>query len=68
MITNHAANSSCWAIGTPRANGFHVRKIVWGLLLAQTEKRDGEEVRAATILVEKKYKWRRTIAPELVGE
>jgi hypothetical protein len=60
-----AQNSSAWAIGRQRRNGFHVRKVVWGLLMAQCECRQGEEIRAATIFVEAKYKWRRNVAPEL---
>ena len=31
----------------PAANGFHVRRIVWGLLMAREERRDDEEIRAA---------------------
>ena len=42
-MMKHAANSTAWAIGEQRRNGFHVRRIVWGLLLAQYEKREGEE-------------------------
>ena len=57
----HAANCSSWAIGTKRRNGFHVRRVVWGLLLAQHEKRNGEEIRAATILVERAFKRRANI-------
>jgi hypothetical protein len=55
------ANFSCWAIGTQRRNGFYVRRIVWGLLLAQHEKRDGEQIRAATIMVERAFKKRRDL-------
>lgn len=54
----HAANHSAWALGEMRRNGFHVRKVVWGLLLAQHEKREGEEIRAASILVEAAFKRR----------
>jgi len=57
----HAANCSAWAIGTQRRNGFHVRRVVWGLLLAQYERREGEEIRAATIMVEKHFKRRKDI-------
>jgi len=39
--TNHAA----WAIGTPSGVGFHVRRVVWGQLMAVAEKREGEEIR-----------------------
>lgn len=60
--TRVAANSPAWAIGTPQRNGFHVRRIVWGLLLAQHEVRDGEQIRAANITVEFEYKRRRKVA------
>lgn len=62
MITP-AANSSAWAVGTKRRNGFHVRRVVWGLLMAQCERRDGEEIRAATIMVEKRFKRRASVMP-----
>ena len=61
-MMKHAANSTAWAIGEQRRNGFHVRRIVWGLLLAQYEKREGEEIRAASILIARKFKRRRAVA------
>jgi hypothetical protein len=48
----NAANSSAWALGQQQRNGFHVRRIVWGLFMAKAECREQEEIRAATILVE----------------
>jgi len=56
-----ARNCSAWAIGEQRRNGFYVRRVVWGLLMAQSERREGEEVRAALIQVEAKYKRRRDV-------
>jgi hypothetical protein len=56
-----ARNGSAWAIGEQRRNGFYVRRVVWGLLMAQSERREGEEVRAAFIQVEAKYKRRRDV-------
>jgi hypothetical protein len=47
----HAANSKAWALGRQQRNGFRVRKVVWGLLMAKAELREGKEIRAATILV-----------------
>lgn len=47
----YAANSQCWALGRQQRNGFHVRKIVWGRLMARMEKREGEEIRRASIFV-----------------
>jgi len=45
-------NAKAWAIGRLTKNGrFHVRRIVWGRLLARAEKRDGEIIRAVRILV-----------------
>jgi hypothetical protein len=55
MLLKHAANHRAWAIGRQRRNGFHVRKVVWGLLMARSERRDDEEIRAATIMVEAKW-------------
>lgn len=50
----HAANATAWALGQQQGNGFYVRRVVWGLLMAQAEKREGEEIRAAIISVESK--------------
>lgn len=50
----HAANYKAWAIGTQQRNGFRVRRVVWGKLMASYERRDGEEIRAAVILVNDK--------------
>lgn len=60
----HPNNCSCWALGQQTSNGFHVRRVVWGLLLAWEEKRDDEEIRAATILVERAFKRRRDLRLE----
>lgn len=53
-----AINASAWAIGKRRRYGFHVRRVVWGLTLAREERREDEEIRAATILVEDTWKRR----------
>ena len=48
-------NAKAWAIGQRTKNGrFHVRRVVWGRLLARAEKRDGETIEAARILVRRK--------------
>jgi hypothetical protein len=50
-------NYDAWAIGTYeiRSNGkvgrFHVRRVVWGRLMAREEKRDNEVIRRAVILI-----------------
>lgn len=57
-MLKHAANHTSWAIGRQQRNGFHVRKVVWGLLMAQMERRPDEEIRAASIMVEMHWKRR----------
>jgi len=57
----HAANTSAWALGRPGANGFHVRRVVWGLALAVEECRPDEQIRAAKILVEDTHNRRRRL-------
>ena len=47
-----AANPKAWAIGARVGNGFRVRRVVWGLLMAVSEKRPGEEIRACRLMVE----------------
>lgn len=54
----HAANHTAWAIGRQQRNGFQVRRVVWGFLMATTERRDDEEIRAASIMVESGWKRR----------
>lgn len=56
-----AANAKAWAIGRQQHNGFHVRRIVWGLLMAKEERRDGEEIRAAVIHVGPRRSYKRTL-------
>jgi hypothetical protein len=53
-----AHNSSAWALGRKQRYGFHVRRIVWGMALALEERREDEEIRAATILIEDQWKRR----------
>lgn len=55
----HAANTTAWAIGKPQRNGFHVRRVVWGMTLAKEERRPDEQIRLAKIMVEKEWKSRR---------
>ena len=47
----HAANSRALALGKQMRNGFKVRRVVWGWLWARHEKRPGEEIRRATIMI-----------------
>ena len=52
-----ATNSDAWAIGDVTASGqFRIRRIVWGLTLAEAARRDGKEVRKALVLVGEKRK------------
>lgn len=57
-----ARNGVSWAIGTQRSNGFHVRRVVWGYLMASMEVRPGEQIRAAIIVTEPAFKPRRNPA------
>ena len=45
-------NTECWAICTRHGNHrWFVRRIVWGRVMARAEKRDGEVIKRAAILV-----------------
>jgi hypothetical protein len=44
-------NTACWALCDKRNNRWHVRRIVWGRLLAREEKRPGEVIKRAAILL-----------------
>jgi len=47
-----AGNHGCWALCTKQGNGrWHVRRIVWGIVMARAEKRPGETIRRAAILL-----------------
>jgi hypothetical protein len=47
-----AGNYGCWALCAKQGNGrWHVRRIVWGILMARAEKRPGEVIRRAAILL-----------------
>lgn len=49
-----AVNSrGAWAIGKATKRGFHIRRIVWGRLLARHERRPDEEIRKAILFTEK---------------
>jgi len=48
-----ARNSRAYAIGVQNSNGFHIRKIVWGRLMANAEKRPGEQIKRAVIWIER---------------
>jgi hypothetical protein len=50
----HAANHQAYALGEQRRNGFYVRRVVWGKLLATMERRSFEEIRKATLMVSEK--------------
>jgi len=49
----HAVNARAYAIGHELRNGFHVRRVVWGRLMAKAECRKGEQIRRAIVLVER---------------
>jgi hypothetical protein len=46
-------NAQAYAIGRASHGLFVVRRIVWGKLLASYERRDGEIIRRAIIMVER---------------
>jgi len=50
----HANNARAYALGTKMRNGFHVRRVVWGRLMARMDRRPGELIRRAIVLVERK--------------
>jgi hypothetical protein len=48
-------NTQCWALCRRTKNKrWHVRRIVWGRLLAREEKREGETIVRAAILLKEK--------------
>lgn len=47
-----ANNSRAYAIGEQHRNGF-IRRIVWGWLMAKSEKRTGESIKRAIIWIER---------------
>ena len=53
----YAPNERAWAIGreVPFRSGkgfrFNIRRVVWGRLLAREEKREGEKIKRAIILI-----------------
>lgn len=56
------SNDRAWALGHPTRYGFSIRRIVWGLLMAQSEQRPGEQIRAARLMVERTHRKRPTIS------
>lgn len=44
-------NFECWALCSRQGKRWRVRRIVWGRVLARAEKRDGETIRRAAILL-----------------
>ena len=60
-----AGNAQAWAVGKVNTNNlFTVRRVVWGLLHAQYEKRIDEEIRGALIMIETNYKRRDNVMPK----
>jgi hypothetical protein len=44
-------NFECWALCSRQGKRWHVRRIVWGREMARAEKRDGETIKRAAILL-----------------
>lgn len=64
-----AGNAKAWAVGRVNTNNlFTVRRIVWGLLAAQYEKRIDEEIRGAIIMIEVEHKQRQNPIPKELRE
>jgi hypothetical protein len=54
-VWKRAGNHGAWALCTKQGNGrWHVRRVVWGILMARAEKREGETIRRASILLRDK--------------
>lgn len=51
-----ATNARAWAIGRVWRGSFHVRRVVWGRLLARAERRQGEHIRRALIWIDEPTK------------
>lgn len=49
-----AHKAKAWAVGTKRSNGFYPRRVVWGRLMAQYEKREGEKIVRVRIVIEER--------------
>lgn len=39
-----------WAVGRETKNGFHVRRVFWGRLIARMERREGEKLQRVQIV------------------
>lgn len=49
----HAGNWQAYAVGKLNKRGqLHVRRIIWGRLMAREEKREGEVIRRAHIMID----------------
>jgi hypothetical protein len=53
LACKRARNSRAYAIGEDRRNGFHIRRVVWGRLMANYECRKGERIKRAIIWIER---------------
>lgn len=51
IYTKRPVNAACWALCSKQGKRWRVRRVVWGRLLARAEKRSGEVIKRATILV-----------------
>jgi len=48
----HVANTKACVLGKQQRNGFQVRRVVWGRLMAREDKRPGEIIKRAKLWVE----------------
>ncbi len=57
LTTCFSPNERAWAIGYTTAfrmgkgTKFHIRRVVWGRMMARVEKREGETIRRCAILI-----------------
>lgn len=61
----HARNAYAYALGRQERGGFKVRRVVWGRLMARAERREGEEIRRAFVMVESVAPGRRRARPQV---
>jgi len=44
-------NFAAWALCSRQGKRWHVRRVVWGMTMARAEKRPGETIKRAAILL-----------------
>ena len=44
-------NTACWALCSKQGKRWHVRRVVWGRVMARAEKRPDEVIKRAAVLL-----------------